>query len=161
MARIVGVAILVCAGCSPPTEPVTLLLVPGRYVLTTIDGAPAPFITGRLERGDTLWFDHITYDTVVVIDDSSARQHVRTANMSRLRDEAPVENGAQESNATKTVVFRDDEVVLVASYSLGPVYFSRVGSDLFQRIPIRHVRCAANNCQMISNRIGRARYVRQ
>lgn len=143
MARIFGVAILVCAGCRTPTEPVTSLLVPGRYVLTTIDAAPAPFITGRLERGDTLWFDHITYDTVVVIDDSSARQHIRTANMSRLRDEAPVENGAQESN------------------SLGPVYFSRVGSDLFQRIPIRHVRCAAIDCQLISNRIGRARYVRQ
>lgn len=154
-------AALAGAGCSAPTEPPPPTLEPGRYVLSTIDGTSAPFVLTRLEReGQATVLATISYDTVTVIDDSTARHHVRHATLEQLGTAAPVEVASEEINVVKRMLHRDDEIVLVGAFGEGPTYLVARDGGLVQRVRLLHGRCpAAGACSTLSSRIVDARYV--
>ncbi len=154
---------VVSIACSGPTEPVAAMLEPGRYVLTTIDGAPPPFVLTRLEReGQATVLTTTSFDTITVIDDSTARHHARHATLEQLGTATPVEVAAKEINVVKRMLFRDDEIVLVAAFDEGPTYLVPRDGGLIQRVRLLDGRCAAaGGCLTLSNRIVDARYVRR
>ncbi len=158
-----AVIALATVGCSEPVEPVAAMLEPGRYVLSTIDGAPPPFLLTWLEReGQATVLTATSYDTITVIDDSTARQHVRQATQEQIGNAAPVEVAASEIDAVKRMLRRDDEIVLVAFGAEGPIYLVPRDGDLIRRVQIIQARCSATGaCSTLSNRIVEARYVRR
>ena len=154
---------LASVACSGPTEPVAAMLEPGRYVLSTIDGAPPPFLLTRLEREDqATMLTATSFDTITVIDNSTARHHVRRATLEQLGNATPVEIAFDEINVVTRMLFRDDEIVLVAAFDEGPTYLVPRDGGLIQRVQLLHGRCAAaGGCVTLSNRIVDARYVRR
>ncbi len=156
-------ATLALPACGSPTAPSTNALVPGQYVLTDIGGQPAPLVLSQTERADgTVSTRLFSYDTLPVIDDSTARRHVRQVTLEQPAGGTATEAGSEETTVQLRLLSRDDEFLLIgpAVFSLGPTYFAVRGSDLIQRLPLTRARCTPDGCTYLSNTIVEARYVR-
>lgn len=137
-------------------------LQPGRYALTTIDGAPLPFELSRNAEGRYVVSQLIGFDTITVLDDSTARQHLQTTTLSAT-DGTPDAISVQETSVVRRILARDDEFVLIGpadSPAANAVYLSSRGDDLIQLFRKVTLPCAVSSCQSAS-RVVEGRYVRR
>jgi hypothetical protein len=164
---VVGAILASVVGCA--TEPDRgPAVAPGTYVLTSLDNAPPPFLRWRQEEVDSVLAGIISYDSIVVIDDSTVRESYRQAITSQHGDQAPIEIGAGGFfRVTMKMRWRGGTLVLVPPPDVvgwGPVFLTPRDGELIQRIEQIQSRCVPlkpRPCAIVSDRIVDGRYVRR
>ena len=152
------------AGCGSAIGPSGPTIASGQYVLTDIDGKPAPFILIEAERADSSTITQlIRFDTLVVINDTSGRRHFKTATLRQLPGGPPEEVGSTDADIKVLLVPRENEIAVVSPDAFGfqPVYFAPRGRDLIQQVEAGHARCTPAGCTTLFSGIVEARYVRR
>ena len=158
-------ALLTMGACSGPAAPTDATVRPGRYALTAIGTKPAPFTVVRIEVDDTLALEtRIVYDTITVLDDSTARQHLSRVTVAMRVGATPTEQESLEGTFPKVILFRDDEIVLIPAPPFEGgliIYLTRRAGELVQLIETVRVHCNAAGCVTVARATAEAHYVRQ
>lgn len=151
-------------GPSGPSEPIYVL--PGLYVLSEIDGIPAPYVYERADYGDTLVITlRIAFDSVRILNDSAFSRHFRRELVRVRAPDPPGVLSAEEFSFGGLILVRGAEIKLTVTAGTLPgghdfAYFTPLGAgdELVRMTTFREFRCTASNCDLETERRVGARY---
>ena len=156
------------AGCggAEATGPSLPSLRPGRYVLETVGGEPAPFVYYRVDYADTLAITFsFAFDTIRIVNDTDFNRHFRRE-VQELRPGLPTAVvDAEEFDYSGIILDRGDEVKLTTrtgSPGGTPIaYFAPRDTALARHTQIIRYLCGQVSCSIVFDRRVDAWYARR